>query len=129
MVVIFISCDAKESVNSECENVVCTFEYRAISITIINQSQIPVALDSFKVIDKETGVDYSILLSTNQFILAQETGRYPLVNDASFGLNEEYTLQFKGYINNTEVVSSTYEVSTDCCHINLISGDLQLELN
>lgn len=125
----FISCDDKNNINADCENVVCTFEHRTIDITVFYQNQNPVALDTFKVIDAVTGSDYTISLTANQFTIAQETGRYPLANDESFDVNQEHILEFKGYINNTEAVGNTYKIRTDCCHIELISGDLQLEIN
>ncbi|WP_162819925.1 hypothetical protein [Kordia sp. SMS9] len=70
----------------------------------------------------------TILLSASGFEIAQQLGQYPLLDDGSLEANQERQVQFKGFINNQEVISSTYTVSTDCCHINLVSGTVELTL-
>jgi hypothetical protein len=126
--IILISCNNDDDSNSDCENVSCTLEFRTIVISIKDQNQNPVALDSFEVINIENNDDMTILLSASGFEMAQQFGQYPLLDDGSLGVNREREVQFKGFINNQEVISSIYTVSTDCCHINLVSGTLELTL-
>ena len=128
IVTIPISCNNDDDSNSDCENMVCTFEFRTIVISIKDQNQNAVALDSFKVINIENNDDMTILLSASGFEMAQQFGQYPLLDDGSLEVNQELEVQFKGFINNQEVISSNYTVSTDCCHINLVSGTLELTL-
>ncbi|WP_299246436.1 hypothetical protein [uncultured Aquimarina sp.] len=112
--------------NSDCENTVCTLEFRNIIVSVKDQNQNPVALDSFEVINIQNGTDMTISLSSSEIVSSTQLGQYPLVNDNSLGVNQERQIRFKGFINNQEVISSTYTVSTDCCHISLDSGDLEL---
>jgi len=70
----------------------------------------------------------TISLSPTQLEMAQQSGKYPLVNDSSLEVNQERKIQFKGFINNEEVISSDYTISKDCCHIELVSGNTQLSL-
>ncbi|WP_299103872.1 hypothetical protein [uncultured Tenacibaculum sp.] len=124
-ILLFISCND----NNICKDTVCTLEFRTILVSVKNQDQNPIALDSFKVINIQNNSDMTVSLSNSEFEAAQQSGKYPLVNDSSLNTNEERQVQFKGYIDNKEVINSTYKVSTDCCHIGLISGVLNLTLN
>jgi hypothetical protein len=43
-------------------------------------------------------------------------------------LHQEKDLLFKGFINDMEVISSSYKVRMGCCGIGLVSGDVDLVL-
>ena len=49
-------------------------------------------------------------------------------SDGILGINQEAEIQFRGFIDNEEVITSNYVIATDCCHIGLISGDIELVL-
>lgn len=119
---IYNSCNS----NDDCEKTACTEEFRTILVSIKDQNQNPIALDSFEVINLQNGNKMTVSLSASGFEMAQQSGQYPLVNDLSLKTNQERQVQFKGFIDNQEVINSTYKVSTDCCHINLVSGNLNL---
>ncbi len=121
-----ISCNSDGNSNSDCEDVVCTAEFVTIEVFITDQNQNPVALDSFEVINIENGNDMTISLSSSEYSIAQQHGQYPLVDDGSIDVNQERQIQFKGFINNKEIINSSYAVSKDCCHIDVAAGDLQL---
>ncbi len=121
-----ISCNSDD--DSDCRNTICTTEFVTITVFVKDQDQQPVALDSFKVINIENGTDMTISLSQSELEMSQQSGQYPLVNDGSLEANEKRQIQFKGFINNQEVISSSYTVSDDCCHIDVITGNLQLTL-
>ena len=114
--------------NAQCEGTICTAIFIRINVSITDQSQNPVALDSFTVTDLASGNNMTITLSATELAEAQETGLYPLTQDGILDLNEERRVQFKGFVNDQEVISSDYTVSTDCCHVGLDAGDLQLTL-
>ncbi len=119
-----LSCDDDDN----CVTVACTEIFVTIEISVVDDNQNPVALDAIEVTDLNTGQDQTIALSPEEFTQAQNTGVYPLITDGILGDNEERRLQFKGFQNNEEVISSDYTVATDCCHIALISGERQLSL-
>jgi len=126
--IIPVSCGSDDDSNSECDDVFCTLEFITIVVTIIDQNQDPFALDSFQVVNLENGEDITIPLTPSELTEAQERGIYPLVSDGVFGLNQEKQIQFKGFLNNQEVISSDYVVETDCCHLSSVSGDLELTI-
>ncbi|NAS14038.1 hypothetical protein [Poritiphilus flavus] len=120
--------NGNEDGNARCEGTICTAIFIRINVSLTDQDQNPVALDSFTVTNLQNGEDMTVSLTPSELAEAQETGLYPLTEDGSFGLNEEREVQFKGFINDQEVLSSDYIVSTDCCHVGLDSGDLELTL-
>jgi len=124
-----VSCSGDNDSDSECRDTICTLEFVIITVAIVDQNQNPVALDSFEVIDLETEDNITIPLTPSQFMEAQQSGRYPLITDGTLQVNQERQIQLRGRINNEEVINSNYTVGTDCCHIGLITGDLQLIVN
>ena len=114
--------------NTDCVEVMCTQEYRTITVSIKDQNQNPVALDAFKVRNTENKVLVSLDLSSAQFEIAKQAGEYPITSDGNMNKNQELNLEFIGYINDIEVINSKYTVKSDCCHVNLISGELALIL-
>lgn len=128
LVLFQISCNNSEDDNLDCNHIACTEEYVIIVLTIKDQNQNPVALDYFEVINAEDGSDLTVPLSPSALSYAQEFGQYPLIADGGIDKNQELQLQFKGFINSQEVINGNYVVGADCCHISLISGDVQLVL-
>lgn len=124
----FVSCNNDDDSNPDCAQVICTTEFVRILVSVTDENQNPVALDSFEVVNLENGNNITIQLSSEEFEGLQEFGQYPLIEDGILGLNEEREIQFRGFIDNQEVVSEAYTVSTDCCHVGLVLGDLQLTL-
>ena len=86
------------------------------------------ALDSFEVVNLEDNSNITIALGASEFEGLQEFGQYPLIEDGVFEKNQVEQIQFKGFVDGQEVVSNDYEVSTDCCHIDLVLGSLRLTL-
>ena len=119
-----VSCDD----NDNCVTVACTEIFVTIEISVVDNNQNPVALDAIEVTDLNSGQDWTIALSPEEFAEAQNTGVYPLITDGILGDNQERRLEFKGFQNNEQVISSDYTVATDCCHIALISGEPRLSL-
>ncbi|MEM8763647.1 MAG: hypothetical protein AAGD88_07540 [Bacteroidota bacterium] len=117
-----------EDINAQCEGTICTAIFVRINVTVTDQNQNPVALDSFSVTNLDNGEDMTITLSDSERNGARETGLYPLTEDGILALNEARRIEFSGFINNQEVVSGEYTVSTDCCHVGLDAGDLELTL-
>lgn len=127
LTVSLFSCTNDDESN-DCQTVPCTLEFVTIIITITNQNQEPVALDTFEVRDLDTGEDMTLPLSPQELAEAQQTGIYPLISDGVLDVNQERRLEFIGFQNNQEVIRSEYTVATDCCHVGLVSGDTNLTL-
>ena len=126
--IILTSCLGDDDNQSECQAVACTEDFITISVIIKDENDNPVALDAFEVIVIENSQDITISSSEFSFENAQQLGIYPLVNDSSLDVNQVREIQFKGFIDNQEVIQSTYTVETDCCHIGLNIGNIELFL-
>lgn len=123
-----LSCDSSDDSNSECEEAICTAIFVTIMVAITDENQNPILLDSFEVINQENGNAITTSFSASELAGAKELGRYPLIEDGMLGVNQERQLLFRGFIGNQEVITSNYTVGTDCCHVGLVSGDLELIL-
>lgn len=120
--------DSNDDRNAVCEGTICTAIFIQINVSVTDKDENPVALDSFTVTNLANGNDMTITLSDQELADAQETGLYPLTQDGILDVNQVRQVQFRGFIANQEVVSGDYTISTDCCHVGLDSGDLQLRL-
>ena len=127
---ILFSCNSDDDANemAECEEVFCTLELVTIVVSIQDINQNPVALDSYEVINLATGESLPTAFTDGDFETAQQTGIYPIAGDGSFAQNQEAELQLRGFINDEQVITSDYVVATDCCHISLVSGNVELIL-
>ena len=110
---------------SDCNliDIVCTEEFRSITLEIVDINDNPVILDSFKTTREDTGEE----IESNENL---HQNFYPIINDNYQNeiAQKEINLKFTGFINNIEVLSTNYVVSADCCHIELISGKTKIVL-
>ncbi len=114
--------------NPECNNIACTLEFRTITVHIIDDLANPVALDGIKVTISENGNDITREISDLEWQLFRQNGTYPLFGDeyTKDYQNMELEINFKGFINDLQVVSSNFIVGANCCHVILISGNTNL---
>jgi hypothetical protein len=69
--------------------------------------------------------------SNNGVIVDQPNLRYTLISDSHRKVfaGKKVEVEFQGFINDTIVVRRTFTITADCCHVALISGDLDIVLN
>ena len=126
ILLFFASCDNNNT--SECANKPCTEIFKTIMVSIKDSENNPVALDSIKVTNLENGNDLTREINNFEFEAMREYGSYPLFGDeyARDFSNKEVEINFKGYVENLEIISSDYKVGADCCHVIHISGDTEI---
>lgn len=109
--VFVFSCDSDSS------NVICTEQYKLISLEIVDTNGLPVALDSLKVMLGECDITYEY--TSQGYEEAKTTGMYILLSDEwqKELENIESEIVFTGYIAGEEVVQESFRVTADCCHI------------
>lgn len=112
-ILIIISC-------TKDEEVICTEEYRYISIDVKGG-----ILDDFYTIRKYTG-------DTIRYEKDNLNGNYTYIilsdNYQNKIKNKEEIFIFKGYITDSLVVNEQYIVKADECHINYVSGKKEINL-
>jgi hypothetical protein len=113
-ILFFISC-AKEE-----EEVICTMEWRYISIDVKRG-----VLDNFYTIRKYTGdtirYEKDNIIGNNSYIILSDNYQNKIKN-------KEEIFIFKGYITDSLVVNEQYVIKADECHINYVSGKKEINL-
>ncbi|WP_415830520.1 hypothetical protein [Gillisia limnaea] len=129
VMLLFQSCIKGDDVN-ECPGI-CSEEFRNITVEIKDAEGNPVALDSYRVINTVNGNELSTEINDSEFQYFRENGIYPIFSDlySEEFRQQEITINFKGYIDEVEVISSNYEVGADCCHVYYISGERELQID
>lgn len=121
-------CNNRDNNKSNCENIACTEEFITILVYIKDDLDSPVALNSIKVTISENGNDITREVNDLEWQMFRQNGAYPLFGDEYVKdyQNMELEINFKGFINDLEVVNSDFIVGADCCHVFLISGETNL---
>lgn len=99
----------------------CTMEFRTVTVTVNGP-----ALTSYFTLRTSTGDT----IRTDPQNIGGQAGVYPILDD-SFqstiqGRTENFI--FKGFINDSLVVNESYGIAADVCHINYVSGNLNVTL-
>lgn len=112
-----LSCNKKADSNN-CDNAICTLEYRMISVTVVDAQGNKVVLQKASLANVQTGDTTIVPLSE----LTDST--YIIFSDSEVKnmRNKTYNYRFVGTLNNVQVFNEPYTFSADCCHINLVSG-------
>ena len=102
------------------EELACTMEFRTVSVEINGP-----ALSSYYTLNRGTGDTIRI----GQENIAG-TGHYPILDDTYQSLLEGRTedFRFEGWVNDSMVVQADYVIAADKCHIDYVSGPLQINL-
>jgi len=113
--ILFISCAKEEE-----EEVICTMEWRYISIDVKGG-----VLDNFYTIRKYTGdtirYEKDNIIGNNSYIILSDNYQNKIKN-------KEEIFIFKGYITDSLVVNEQYVIKADECHINYVSGKKEINL-
>ncbi len=109
-------CDPSQDCPS---NLICTEEYRTITVDIEDTDGGAVALDRFVITNLETNEPVE---QTRLDIFPE--GTYPIAED---NLLEVVTIdgtqfRFEGFINDEKVVEQIFVIGHDCCHVILVDG-------
>lgn len=104
----------------------CTEEFKSIRFTIKDADGSQIMLDSFTVILTESNRDITEDLHFDPTF----TNSYPIIDDSFFAEAKSNNLkvQFIGIVNDMIVIQENYVIGTDCCHIELISGETEITI-
>ena len=126
-----VGCTNDDDDNIDCSAVACTEEFRSFNITLTDTNDNPIALNQFTVTDITNKKDLTTELSPSQLQWARQTGMYPLYGDqfARIHQNKVIEIVFSGVYDNNEVVNALFTAGADCCHTEIISGNLEIIVN
>jgi hypothetical protein len=120
LVALILGCERDNK--SDCNNLVCTDEFRSISVLIKHSSDsTAVILTTFKVIRVSDNKD----ISHGNSIIPENYGYYLLVDDTDKEMlrNNDVEIEFQGYVDNILLIKRRFVVTADCCHVSLVSGE------
>ncbi|MCK5441122.1 MAG: hypothetical protein KAJ23_04450 [Maribacter sp.] len=112
----------------DCSDIACTEQFVTINVSVKDGAGVAIPLDRFEVTILGTQEDITREVSNEELELFRNNGSYPLFGDEFSGRYQNGIVEivFKGFIGDSEVVSENYKVGADCCHVLLISGDLDI---
>jgi hypothetical protein len=121
-VILFWSCNKPEEIN--CENLICTQEFRMVTVKFIDANGNPLEVKDFKSVNLRTNED---LTSSNYVDPVNAKGYYAVVTDANTKdlstkgdhIRVSAKHPFNGTIKEADFVVSGGECA---CHISKISG-------
>ncbi|MDC6350832.1 hypothetical protein PP178_04660 [Zeaxanthinibacter sp. PT1] len=129
---VLSQCNGKQEQDSSasCDGIMCTQQFVSFSVSIKDSDGNSLALDEYKVIDLHSGKDLTESVKASGFYDHAPSGPYPLYSDSfqKEHQNTERELLFKGYFEGEEIISRTYKVAADCCHVQLLKGELEIIL-
>lgn len=114
------------------ESIICTKEWRALSIKIIDSADSPVILDDYYTTNNNTGEIFRMKdIDTYIDSLNKLSGEYMIMTDNQkhWAKNGYCKVTFKGFLNKKEVVSEEYSVTADACHIGDLIGRTTIVIN
>ena len=124
-------CNEENKEEDSCSGIACTEIFVSLQVTITGPDGSPLALDEFKVTWEETGEDLTGDYSPEQLEEFRNAGSYPLADDTWMPEFQRRVLllNFEGFVNGQAVVEEEYTVGFDCCHVFLVEGDLEIQLD
>jgi hypothetical protein len=115
--------------NNKHDDVLCTTDYRMLTVTIKDSHSNPVILSDYFVKKTSTGeiIDFSkedpFMDSINRI-----QGIYLLSTDGKMGMvsRSGTEFEFHGILDTTEIVNEKYIIGKDQCHIMMLSGQTSI---
>lgn len=119
--------------NDDDKGVICTAEFREMSIKVVDKDDKPFALDSLKVFHGKDNITLIRDFKSQEFKTSQTSGQYLIVddsmkdifiNDIMLGDDNQHfippsNISVIGYKSNKTVISLYFLVTSDQCHVNM----------
>ncbi len=116
------SCDDE---SEDCpKSLPCTRELQIINIKVTSNGE-SVTLEYYKTVNLSNNEIYNY-----QYLSYYEPGVYPVLTDAEFDKVDKNgsSFRFEGSIMDAVVVDEIFVIGHDCCHIELIDGNIEVEI-
>ncbi len=122
--ILFTSCE-KEEDNPCTDQLACTEIFVTLSVEVVDQDGEPVILDNYYTfIDQSNRFDFtdsSYNLGEGVYVIATDNER----PEIDFGGTN---VVFVGELNGKNVVEKSLVIGKDCCHIELLQGETNIQI-
>jgi len=113
------------------DDIACTEEYKAITIQVQDEQGSPVELDALTILNQTDDNNIEINQAEWYTGMAQDRGRYVILTDASQKIleNRRVIVVVTGKKEEQQILSSTFVLGADCCHVQHYEGELLITIN
>ncbi len=103
-------------------DVICTSDFRSISVTAVDAANNPLAVDSFVVTDA-AGTPLPPAYGELVYGIVGD-GRFAIINDGWMQGHQgmQMDVRAKGFSNGTLLFDQAYAIGADCCHVYKAAG-------
>lgn len=117
-----VSCDNTRK-TSDCDGVICTMMFAAVSTEVRNPDGSPAVLDRTETVSSSG----KPITNSNT---SPTAGMYTIIDDGYQKIlaNKTEQVTFRGYRAGALVVEQVYTVKADCCHVSKVDGPTLLTL-
>ena len=116
--------------NEECPpDIMCTMDFRSVTLTVNDQNNQPVLLDSFR----------SVLVAKDSVLMDNQSepqhmeykNVYAVANDSHMRIvgKAGSEINVRAYKGGKEVVNHKMKIGHDCCHIAVVEGEKVISVN
>lgn len=117
-------CKQDDTLDTNCpEEIICTHEFRSITLKITDSNNSPVALDYYYSFNKSSGQIYKLKGDTS-------AGIYTILTDAEMGniLQKGSEIIFSG-TKNGEKLTERFLIGHNCCHLVKLEGENEVSFS
>ncbi|UOB19164.1 hypothetical protein [Abyssalbus ytuae] len=118
----------EQDYEKNCNDTFCTLQYVTVTIKAEDSNGDPVVLDKIEVTNLENN---EVIFSLPDNNIKLENNVYPVFDDrfVKQAYNKEIKVNFKGYLNTNKVADQNFIVTSDCCHVSMISENRTIVIN
>ena len=114
------------------KDIACTEIYMSLIVNVTNGQGVGVSLDTYYTQDVNSGEIFNFQNQDNHLdSISRANGSYVLFTDS--GMEKINKLGnrflFHGIINGNEIISQSYTIGHDCCHVILLDGNPDIVVN
>jgi len=129
LICLILSCAKKDDRGKgDCPtDLMCTMEYRTITISVTDTNGAPVALDEYRTVRLSDNREFDLRHDAGNWEDSgrRATGIYPVLTDSQ--QKEASTagelFEFRGEKDNKVLVREQFRIRDNCCHVELLSGN------
>lgn len=114
------------------EHIACTREYVSLTMNITDGQGAAISLNSYYTEDVNSGEIFNFKNQDNYLdSISRANGSYVLFTDGGMGKVNKFgnRFLFHGFINGNEIISESYTIGHDCCHVILLDGNPNIIVN